>query len=298
MGGFCDRADADKCDGDVFELANALAPREVDAIVSGHTHSPVGTVVNGIPIVQARSSARALGVIDIALGSRDATPSRPEIRSVTSDSITPDAAVAALVQRAEAAVADRIGAKVVELSERMPREGNQYALGNLIADAQRIAGRGDVAVMNNGGIRTELRAGSVRWGDLYEVQPFANRLVSVLIRGDALRRYLEALVDGTSVRYHVSGVRIEYDPSAPRGARLTRVTLGDGSRLDDRRRYRVVMTDFMASGGDGAALGRDAVIEELNLVDLDVLVDHLRGQPGGKFVPTAALKAPRIIPIR
>ena len=298
MGGFCDRADADKCDGDVFRLANALAPREVDAIVSGHTHSPVGTVVNGIPIVQARSSARALGVIDIALGSRDATPSRPEIRSVTSDSITPDAAVAALVLRAEAAVADRIGARIVELSERMPREGNQYALGNLIADAQRVAGRADVAVMNNGGIRTELRAGTVRWGDLYEVQPFANRLVSVMIRGDALRRYLEALVDGTSVRYHVSGVRLEYDPAAPRGARLTRVTLGDGSRLDDRRRYRVVMTDFMAAGGDGAALGRDAVIEELNLVDLDVLVDHLRSQPGGTFVPSAALKAPRIIPIR
>lgn len=297
-GGFCDRADADKCDGGIFAIANALAPGTVDAIVSGHTHSPVGTVVNGIPIVQARSSARALGVVDVAVGVRDRPPKRPEVRSVTSDSITPNVAVTRLVQQAEAAVASRINAPVVELTERLPRDGSQYALGNLIADAQRIAGRGDIAVMNNGGIRTELRAGSVTWGDVYEVSPFANRLVAVSLRGDALRRYLEALVGGNAIRYHVSGMRAEFDPAAPAGSRLRRVTLGDGSRIDDRRRYRVIMTDFIAAGGDGAALGADAVIEELNRVDLDVLVDHLRAQPGGRLVPTDALKAPRITAIR
>ena len=298
IGGFCDRDDADKCTGAIFTIANALAPGEVDAIVSGHTHSPVGTVVNGIPIVQARSSARAVGVVDIVVGVRDARPKRPEVRSVTSDSITPDAAVARVVQQAEAAVADQIRAPVVELTARMPRESGQYALGNLIADAQRIAGRGDIAVMNNGGIRAELRAGMVTWGDVYEVSPFGNRLVAVSVRGDALRRYLEALVDGSAIRYHVSGVRIAFDPGAPAGSRLRRVALADGSLLDDRRRYRVIMTDFMASGGDGAALGANAVIEELNRVDLDVLVDHLRAQPGGRLVPTDALKAPRITAIR
>lgn len=296
MGGFCDRNDPDKCNGEIFELAAALAPGEVEAIVSGHTHSPVGTVVNGIPIVQARSSARALGVIDIAAPGAPVT--RPEVRSVTSDSITPDPEVSRMALRAEAAVAGQIGAKVVDLAERLPREGTQYALGNLIADAQRIAARADLGVMNNGGIRTEMRAGSVSWGDLYEIQPFANRIVAVSLRGDALRRYLESLVDGDAVRYHVSGVRIEFDPAAPRGARLRRVTFADGSQLDDRRRYRVAMSDFMASGGDGAVFGPGAVIEELNRIDLDVLVDHLRAQPGGRLVPTAELKAPRIIAIK
>ncbi|MCE9602664.1 MAG: 5'-nucleotidase C-terminal domain-containing protein [Gemmatimonadetes bacterium] len=298
IGGFCDRDDADKCDGAVFAIANALAPGEVDAIVSGHTHSQVGTVVNGIPIVQARSSARALGVIDIALGERGARPSRPEVRSVTSDSITPDPMVVRLVQQAESAVSDQISARVVELTERLPRGSGQYALGNLIADAQRIAGRGDIGVMNNGGIRTELREGTVTWGDVYEVAPFGNRLVAVSVLGDALLRYLEALVAGNSIRYHVSGVRIEYDSAAAPGARLRRVTLGDGSRIDDRRRYRVIMSDFMAAGGDGAALGDGAIIEELNRVDLDALLDHLRAQPGGRLAPTDALKAPRITAIK
>ncbi len=294
LGGFCERDDPDRCRGEIFDLARELSPQDVDAIVSGHTHSPVNTVVNGIPIVQARSSARALGVLDLPA---DGSAPRPQLWSVTSDSITPDPALARLVADANAAVADRIGARVIEVAERLPREGDQFALGNLIADAQRLAGRGDLAVMNNGGIRTDLRAGVATWGDLYEIQPFGNRLVAVSIPGAALRRYLEALVDGARVRYHLSGVRVEYDPAAAPGARLRRVTLGDGSRLDDRRRYRVIMTDFMASGGDGAALAKEAVVEELNQVDLDALIDHLRAQPGGRLVPTPALAAPRIVPV-
>ncbi len=297
LGGFCDINDVDRCNGEIFKMATALTAGAVDAIVSGHTHSPVNTVVNGIPIVQARLSGRALGIIDLPLGGATA-PARPVLRSVTSDSITPDPAIAELVRRATDAVAGRIGAQVVELTERLPRDGNQYALGNLIADVQRLAGRGDIGVMNNGGIRAEMRAGRVSWGDLYEIQPFANRLVAVTIDGAGLRRYLEALVGGNSVRYHVSGVRVEYDPAAPSGARLRKVTLGDGSAIDDRRRYRVIMTDFMASGGDGAQLARDAVVEELNRIDLDALVDHLRALPEGRLTPTDALKAPRIIAIK
>lgn len=296
IGGFCDLNDPDRCRGEIIEIARRLAPGAVDAIVSGHTHSAVSTVVNGIPIVQARSSGRALGIIDLPAGGGG--PARPQVWSVTSDSITPDPAVAALVRAAEAAVAPLVGQAVVTVAERLPREGGQYALGNLIADAQRLAGRGDVAVMNNGGIRAELRAGTATWGDVFEIAPFGNRLVAVSIRGDALRAYLEALVAGNGVRYHVSGLRIEFDPAAPAGARLRRVTMGDGSRLDDRRRYRVIMSDFMAAGGDGARLAQGATVEDLNTVDLDALLAYLRGQPGGRLVPTPALTAVRILPIQ
>ena len=298
LGGFCDRADADKCEGEIFALTAELGQGVVDAVVSGHTHSPVTTVFNGVPIVQARSSARAIGILDIPLdypGSARTTI-RPQLRSVTSDSITPDPVIAAVVAEAVGAVAGRVNEVIVENAERLPRTGDQYALGNLIADAQRAAGKGDIAVMNNGGIRADLAAGPVTWGQLYEVQPFANRLVVVTVRGAALRAYLEGLVGGTSVRYHVSGVTIDYDPSAPslKKKRLKRVTMSDGSRLDDRRRYRVVMTDFLASGGDGVSLSQEATIEELNRVDLDAFVDHLRSMPGARLTPSDAVRAPRI----
>lgn len=298
LGGFCDRNDRDNCNGEIFDLARATGPEVLDAIVSGHTHSEVATVVNGIPIVQARVSGRAVGVIDLALGVPRGTPARPTVRAVVSDTLTPDPTVAEIVRRAWEAVAPRVSAPVVEVSSRLPRDGDQYALGNLIADAQRSAGRGDVAITNNGGIRTEVRAGPVRWGDLHEVQPFENRLVVMTVRGDALLKYFEGLVNGTAVRYHVSGVRLAFDAAAPAGARLRKITMSDGTPLDVRRRYRVVMSDFLAAGGDGVSLAADATREELNLVDLDVLVDYLRARPGGRLVVDEALQAPRIVKVR
>lgn len=295
LGGFCTLDDPNNCRGEIFDVARSLGSGVVDAIVSGHTHSAVGTVVAGIPVVQARSSTRALGVVDIVPG---AAPLQPEVRAVVSDSIVPDPTVAALVREAVEAVAPRVQQQIVIAEERFPRSGDQYALGNLIADAQRAAGKGDVGVMNNGGIRAELRQGVVRWGDLHEIAPFANRLVAITVRGDALRAYFERLVGAARINVHLSGATLEFDPSAPGGSRLRRVTMADGRPLNDRRMYRVVMSDFMASGGDGAGLAGTAAPEELGIIDLDALVAHLRNAPEGRLVMTEALRTPRIRPIR
>ena len=303
LGGFCDREDPDKCDGAIFDVARATGPGVLDAIVSGHTHSQVNAVVNGVPIVQARVSGRAIGIIDIPLGpaasapgapASAVAPARPEIRAVVSDSVTPDPEVARIVADATTAVGDRISALITESAERLPREGDQYALGNLIADAQRTAGKGDVAVMNNGGIRTELRAGRVEWWHLFEVQPFENRLVRIPMRGAVLRRYLEGLVGGNGIRYHLSGVRVEFDPSAPAGSRLRRVTMSDGRALDDRRTYRVVMTNFLAESGDGVTIPAGTTVEELGIVDVDALVAYLRARPEGRLLLSDIEREPRI----
>lgn len=293
LGGFCNVGDPDDCRGEIFELARTLPPGTVDAIVSGHTHSAVGTVVNGIPIVQARSSTGALGIVDLD-PARLTLPRRPQLRDVVSDSIVPDPDVEPLVARAVAAVRHIVMDTIVTSEARFPRQGDQYALGNLIADAQRAAGNGDVSVMNNGGIRAELRAGAVTYGDLHEIAPFANRLVAITVRGDALRRYFESLVDGARVSVHISGATITFDSNAPAGQRIRRVVMADGRPLADRRNYRVVMSDFIASGGDGVGLSGGSAPEELGVVDLDALIAHLRKVPGGRLTMTEALAAPRI----
>jgi 2',3'-cyclic-nucleotide 2'-phosphodiesterase (5'-nucleotidase family) len=293
LGGFCERNDPDNCRGEIFELARAVGPGTLDAIVSGHTHSEVRTVIDGTPIVQARSSARAIGIIDIPLDGPMTSPARPEVREVIPGRVRPDSTVAALVAEAEAAVAGRIAARIGSTAVRWPRAGSQYALGNLIADAQRASGRGDIAFMNNGGIRAELRAGEITWGSLFEIQPFDNRLVAMRVSGAQLRRYIEGLVDGNSVSFHVSGATIEYAPVAPAGARVRRVVMGDGRPLNDRRMYRVVMSDFMAGGGDGAALSGATTVEELNVPVLDALIAHLQRMPERTLVMTEALQTPR-----
>jgi 2',3'-cyclic-nucleotide 2'-phosphodiesterase (5'-nucleotidase family) len=204
-GAFCDRrADSASaavspggCEGEIVDFVNAAA-EPPDAVVSGHTHSLVDARVRGVPVVQARSSGRALGVVDLVLdaGGRPIPDStRSEVRDVTGPGDDGPEPVRALVRRSTAAVAELVGRPVAEVAEAMRRgPGEQYALGHLLADAQRWAGRGDVAVMNNGGIRADLRAGTATYGSLFEVQPFGNVLSRVAARGRDLRAYLEQIV--------------------------------------------------------------------------------------------------------
>src|ERR1035437_1597006 len=263
-GAFCSRDTG--CRGEIIDLAQRLT-EPVDAIVSGHTHSLVNTVVRGIPIVQAMSSGRAIGVIDLPVDRAARANTREEVRIVNTDSITPDRQIEALLRDATQGVASLVARPIAIVAEDMPRRGDQYALGNLIADAQRAAAHADAAVMNNGGIRAELRAGPVSYGSLLEIQPFGNMLVRVTVRGKDLRAYLESFVARGAPRVHVSGVIARYDLTRAAGARIVSAAIG-GAPLDDARQYTVAFTDFLATSGDGLGLANAALKQEpLGVVD-------------------------------
>jgi 5'-nucleotidase len=293
-GAFCDRPPANTCNGEIVDLARKVTTK-VDAIVSGHTHSLVNTVINGIPIVQARSSGRAIDVLDLPIGIAEGMPTRHEVRELAADTITPLASIDSIVRRAVARVAPLVNRHVATIPVTLARQGPQYPLGNLIADAQRWAGKGDVAIMNNGGIRTELRAGDATYGSLFEIQPFGNVLYSLTMTGAQLRGLFEAMLAKSSVDDHVSGLTITYDPTKPKGARLVSVTMADGTPLSDSRTYNVVMNDFLATGGEGYnAGGRATASKPLNVVDLDALIDYMQTLPE----PIVAPAAVRITPVK
>ncbi|MFP5355752.1 MAG: bifunctional metallophosphatase/5'-nucleotidase, partial [Gemmatimonadota bacterium] len=288
-GAFCGRGDPDRCEGEIVDLANQVTEK-VDAIVSGHTHSRVATRVKGIPIVQALSRGGAIGVIDLPLAG-GAHPS-VEVRPVQRDSVAADSMAAAFTATVVARTAERFAAPVATIAERMV-PGTNGTLGNLVADAQRFAGKGDVAVMNRGGVRAPLNAGLATRGSIFEVQPFGNVLVRIQVRGADLRSYLERIVSRGRGTFHLSGVRVHFDPTRPEGSRITRLEFSDGRPYDARRVYRLVMTDFLAAGGDGLGLTERAIaVEELAVTDVDALGDYLRSRPSPVRAPTDA----RLIP--
>ena len=291
-GAFCGRDGATDCGGEIIDLARKLTTK-VDAIVSGHTHSLVNAEVKGIPIVQARSSGRAIDVLDIPLEGSDRVV-RHQVRELAADTLKPVAAIDSIVQRAVASVASLVDRHVATIPTTLARQGPQYPLGNLIADAHRWAGKGDVAITNNGGIRTELRAGEATYGSLFEVQPFGNVLYSLTMTGAQLRALLEAMLAKKQVDDHVSGLTIKFDPSHPAGSRIVSVTMADGTPLSDQKTYNVVMNDFLATGGEGYnAGGRATSMKPLNIVDLDALIDYLKTLPS----PVAAPSEIRIAPV-
>ena len=271
-GAFCDRDGASNCTGEIVELAKALR-EPVDAIVSGHTHSLIDTEVNGVPVVQGRSSGTAFDVVDLG---PDGSVHR--VRDVLPDSLAADPAVAAIVSAAVARVAPLVNRPVATIAADLNREGSQHALGNLIADAMRTVGKGDVAIMNNGGIRANLRAGPTSYGALFEIQPFANILYRITVGGTSLRGYVEKLI-ARRPSVHVSGVVITYDSTRAVGSRVVSATVG-GAALRDDAQYTLITNDFVATGGDGLGLAAGAIRTEiLPIVDLDALVEYLRSLP-------------------
>ena len=281
-GAFCDRTGETACAGEIVDLAQHLT-QHVDAIISGHTHSLVNAVVNGIPIVQGRSSGQAIDVVDLPLDAGESSMPTHEVREVLPDSLPVDTAVAAMVTRATEAVATRVSRPVARIAEYMKKSASgaeeQVPLGNLIADAMRVEGKGDIGMMNNGGIRAALRAGTATYGDLFEVQPFGNILYRVGIGGRDLRDYLERLVGRRRPIVHLSGIVVDYDTTRAPGSRIVSVRIGD-KPLDDSRTYTMIVNDFEYTGGSGLGFGTTAKrAENLDLVDLDAFVDYLAHRP-------------------
>ncbi|MCC6318330.1 MAG: 5'-nucleotidase C-terminal domain-containing protein [Gemmatimonadaceae bacterium] len=286
LGASCDRETRSRCTGEAITLLPQLNGL-VDAFVAGHTHQAAVTQVGGVALTEAWQRGTAIGIIDIPIRGTNGQVHRA-LRNVRPDSQPADPVIGALVEQAASVVRARFAVPVATLREVM-RRGDAGRLGDLVADAQRWAAGADVAVMNRGGVRQDLRAGPMTYGDAFQVQPFDNMIVRVTVNGAALLAYLERLAGSTSTSFHLSGVRVEVDTSRPVGSRVVRAVLDDGRAVGAAGTYRVAMTDFLAEGGDG--LGLDGRIESTGVLDRDALANYLKQLPQ----PVAPPDGPRFI---
>ena len=143
----------------------------------------------------------------------------------------------------------------------------ESALGDWAADCVRKWAKADAAVINADSLRADLPSGEITQYDLYGVYPYADHITFLDIKGDALRRALEA---GLAVPHNfaqISGLRADYNPAAPEGARLKYVTV-NGAPLSSSKTYRVAITDHMLAGG----AGHDAFIDSLEFKNTHVEV--------------------------
>jgi 2',3'-cyclic-nucleotide 2'-phosphodiesterase (5'-nucleotidase family) len=272
-GGRCEKVDnandtsSCKQDEEIFQVAKALPPGTVDVIVGGHTHQQVAHVVNGVAIVQAWANGQGFSRVDLDV---DIKGKRARIKQVhpptalcaeascTYDGvkIAPDAKVAQVIEPylafARAEKAREIGARAA--TEIRRSYDDESALGNLFADiileaATAWHGKADVALMNGGGIRANLPAGSITYGQVFEMMPFDNRLAIIKTKGSDLRRWLENKL--TSPRggfLSLAGIQVDVLCHGSK-ARVT-MTRPDGRQIRDDEEVAIATTDFLASGGE------------------------------------------------
>jgi 2',3'-cyclic-nucleotide 2'-phosphodiesterase (5'-nucleotidase family) len=158
----------------------------------------------------------------------------------------------------------------------------EAAIGDLIADAMREAGRADAAVTNGGGIRggkIYAPGAAITRRDILAELPFGNRIVTVAASGADLKLALEnglSQLPRPAGRFpQVSGLTVEADTSRPAGDRIVSIKVGDAP-LDESRIYRVAVNDFMARGGDGysgfAELNPVVPLEDAPLLSDEVMI--------------------------
>ncbi len=290
-GALCDSL---ACNGEIVDLARGLDSTQVQLIISGHTHSLVNTVVNGILIVQARSNGTAYDVVDLVRHDDGRRSWRAGVEDVWADAVTPDSSVETMLNRYRPMVARLSSQKVAVLRDSLIRRGRQFPLGNLIADAQRAALPGiDFAVMNNGGIRRDLHPGQLTYEDLFELQPFFNNVTRVWMSGRQLRELIEFAIQTGEPRFHISGLVVRYDAARPPGDRVVSVKRSNGRPIDPRRTYVVAMSDFLQGGGDGLSMLTGLRSRRTGKTDLDALIAYLTRLPQ----PVAAPRGRRFIPV-
>jgi 5'-nucleotidase len=229
-GATCDEA-MTSCDGTMVEWARRVTHRP-DLIVAGHTHQVVRWVENGIAIIEAGEWGTRYGVVDLERVSPDSvhvwirgTPvSWADAVSAGHDHGAHGRGRPAGDRTAAHAAHRRSGGRVRTWRGR-ERHGPAHRR------RAALEGRRTVAVMNAGGVRAPLQAGTITWGDLYQVHPFGNMLVLLELRGSDLRQVMEHAVRRDAADAHLSGVIVEYDPRRPVGSRVVSLRLEDGTPI-------------------------------------------------------------------
>ena len=163
----------------------------------------------------------------------------------------------------------------------------QTNLGNVITDAYLLATGADIAFENAGGIRASIAAGTVTYGDVINVSPYGNYVVTKKLTGAQIKEMLEtsltiqkncivandsgewdAWPNDSGSYLQVGGITVRFDPAQPAGARVLSVQK-DGQELEDTKEYTVAVNNYLAGSdsypqlADAAEIGEYSCCEEL-----------------------------------
>jgi len=182
-----------------------------------------------------------------------------------------------------------IGRTAVDLKRGKP----EAPLNNFVADLMlKRANRDypqpvDVAITNVGGLRTNIPAGLITLGKIYEVMPFENELVILELTGEQMLELGRQI--GEVKGECIAGMQLEFTEK-----KLTRMLIG-GKEVDPKRMYRVVTTDYLSSPGRKKLQILGQVPREFLGVKLrDAILDEVRAlQAAGK--PVTAKVEGRIV---
>lgn len=300
--------DVSSCDSneELFRVIKDLPKGAVDVFVAGHTHAAIAHRISDIAVIESYSSGRAFGRVDLRIaqdghvsavkvfkpqllcpgenigenpmGLDQCKPAAYEGKSVTVDRTVQTIADEAIA-KAQKRRADKLG---VTLSKPVTKSYKlESAEGNWFTDLMLLAQpSAQVAVTNGGGLRADMPAGELTYGSLFEAMPFDNRFALVELKGLHLRKLISTNLVRDNAWLSWGGLTAKAKCSG--GALEVQIQVA-GKPLDETKAYKLVTSDFLASGGDGL-IGRlklpDGSVKMTDVIIRDAMVDVLKKQKG------------------
>jgi 5'-nucleotidase len=300
----------DQFTGEIVPILAKLDPA-ITTVVSGHTHWAY--VCRGTPEAGAGRLLTSAGkygyfATDLRLGFDPATH-----RLVSQDARNivvgngergEDAAEKVLVERYATAVAPIASRVIGRLTAPAANAEDDFEspAADLVADSMLAAtrapadGGSQIALVNATGVRVSLPGGDIRYDQAFAMMPFGNNLVVMTLTGAQLQGVIEQQYrndlkqPGSRPRALATSAGFTYavDMTRRSGDRVSDVRL-NGKPIDPAGRYRVTVSNFLASGGDGlTGLTAGTDVTDKGIVDLDAFVAWIA--PGRTPPPTDRIR--------
>ncbi|WP_055699566.1 bifunctional metallophosphatase/5'-nucleotidase [Streptomyces silaceus] len=319
----CDSPGAgDGISGPITDIAKGITPK-VDALVTGHTHNAyVCTIPDPAGNPRMVTSASSFGKLytdtTLTYDRRTKDIVRTSVKSANhvvsrEQAKAPD--MTSLIQRWDKLAAPVANKAVGYISADIPGRGAgvpESPLGDLIADAQLAHAKSldpeaDLALMNPGGIRSDIvfkasgseGDGVVTYGEAFTVQPFSNTVNLVDLTGAQLVTGLKQQVSGPNaaspkILQISDGLTYTLDMTKTGADRVVADSIKlNGKAIDPAATYRVAMNSFLAGGGDGFAELGKGTKPLVGADDLKAFNDYLTANSSADK-PIAPPKADRI----
>ena len=177
---------------------------------------------------------------------------------------------------------DAIMNEVLNVSEQPMEKGQpEGVLGDFVCDLSLIQARAaykpangkqiDFCFMNNGGLRSTFPKGDIILGKVFELMPFENQFVVVILDGPSTKKIIEFIAAKGGVP--VSGIKMGIRDKQAINPMI------NNQPFDINKNYTVVTSDYLANGGDNLAFMSD--IKDKVILDLkirDAIVNYIKDE--------------------
>ena len=209
----------------------------------------------------------------------------------------------------------------VTLCMNDPATGNRLVrqqetnLGDFCADAYLNVMNADIALINGGGLRADIKKGDITVGDLISAHPFGNLLCTAELSGQTILDLLEMSVEyAGDPTYeagnfqHVAGMTFDVDTTIPSpvvtdennlfikvdGKRRVNNVMVGGEPIDPDKIYTVASHNYLlkSCGGGFTMLENCKIVKDETVLDYEALITYITDYLDGNITADSAYADP------